>query len=450
MSRGLTFKSGIHPLAKIHHGKPLSENCSVEEMPASEIVRIPLSMHIGAPATALVSEGDTVKVGQKIGESNGFVSVPCHSSVSGTVLKIENIPGIMGKMIPAVIIKNDFLDTKEEISFDYENMQPDDIKNAIKDAGIVGMGGATFPLHVKLSPPADKKIDCLILNGAECEPFLTADHRLMLEYANEIVIGTKILLRAIGINKAYIGIEDNKQNAIATMKKAAENSPLEVCELKTKYPQGSEKQLIDSITGRQVPSGALPADVGVIVANVASVKAVHDLFIKGEPLTKRIVTVTGSVGTPKNLMVRIGTKFEDVIEYAGGIKGEAMKIISGGPMMGLPVPSLDCSVVKGTSGILVLGKEYMPKKERKTACIQCGRCAQGCPIHLLPMRIAACAEKEMFDEAEKFNAVDCLNCGSCSYVCPAKRDVSQYIKLAKDQILRKRAEERRKKEQENK
>ena len=444
MKKTGTFKSGIHPLARIHHGKPLSEECAIEVLPAPKIVRIPLSQHIGAPARPTVAEGDYVRIGQIVGEASGFVSAACHASVSGRVIGIENIPGIMGKMIPAVVIENDFQDTRDETGpVDYTLLEKEQIIDMIRYAGIVGMGGATFPTHVKLSIPADKKVDTFIINAVECEPFLTADHRLMLEYPEEIVKGTEIILKALGVDKAYMGIEDNKQNAIVTMTKAASGHALDVVELKTKYPQGSEKHLIYAVTGREVPSGGLPADAGCVVSNVATVKAVYDAFCLGHPLTERVVTVTGSVEKPSNFLVRIGTPLSVLIEAAGGFKGDPMKIISGGPMMGLPVPSMDCVVVKGTSGLLVLGKEYMKRKERLTACIQCGKCAQGCPMFLMPMRIAACAEKEQFETAEKYNALDCINCGSCSYVCPAKRHVSQYVKLAKDEVMRIRAERKK-------
>ena len=445
MSEGLTFKGGIHPLREIHHGKSFTEQCQTVEMPAPKIVRIPLSQHIGAPATPLVQPGDTVKMGQKIGEAAGFVSVPCHASVSGKVLAIENVPSIMGKMIPAVVIENDFLDTKEEYApVDLKTADAKELISVIADAGIVGMGGATFPLHVKLSPPPDKNINMLIINGAECEPFLTSDHRLMLEQPKQVIAGTKVLLAALGVSKAFIGIEDNKQNAIATLQNAIDTHAVRVVELKTKYPQGSEKQIIEAISGRVVPSGALPAEAGVVVANVASAKAVADRVFAGEPLIRRIVTVTGSVGKPQNLLVRIGTSFAEVLEAAGGMKEDIRKIVSGGPMMGLPVPSLDCVVTKGTSGLLVLGEEFFPQKEVLTACIRCGKCAAACPMHLMPMDLAACGEKELFERAESLNVTDCINCGSCSYVCPAKRNVSQFIKLAKDQVLAKRAKERAK------
>ena len=451
MSGRLTFKGGIHPLAKIHHGKPLTETHEIVEMPAPKVVKIPLSQHIGAPSTAIVSPGDHVKMGTKIGEASGFVSVPCYSSVSGTVLGIEKIPTVMGKSVDAVVIENDFLDEKEEVAIpNFEDMQPQELIDLVKETGLVGMGGATFPTHVKLSPPPGKKINLLIINGAECEPFLTADHRLMLEQPDRIVYGVKALMHALGISKAFIGIEDNKMNAVESLTKAVDTHNIKVVALQTKYPHGGEKQLINAITGRVVPSGALPAEVGCAVVNIATAKAFADRLLDGEPLIRRVVTVTGSVKNPSNLLVRIGTSFKEVFDYVGGFNGEPMKLICGGPMMGMSIPSLDCAVSKGTSGLLVLGKEYMPKKQVETDCIRCGKCASVCPIHLMPMNISLYAEINDFEQAERLHAMDCISCGCCTYVCPAKRSVAQLIKLSKDQIGLKRAKERAKKQAQEK
>ncbi len=440
MREALTFKGGIHPLKSIHYGKSLSEKSAIQELPAGAVVKIPLSQHIGAPGVPLVQAGDIVLMGQKIADAGGFVSVPAHASVSGKVVGIEKIPSVTGKSADAVVIENDGEYKKAYADpVDYEALSPKELIALIQEAGIVGMGGATFPLHVKLSPPPEKKINLLIINAAECEPFLTADYRLMLEYPERIIYGIRALMRALGVQKAIIGIEDNKPDAIEIMKKAVDTHAIRVATLESKYPQGSEKQIIDAITGRVVPSGGLPMDVGVVVSNVGSVKAVADRLKDGEPLIRRVVTVTGSVGTPSNFLAPIGMSVEEVIEAAGGFAGEPMKIMMGGPMMGNAVPDLSCVVAKGTSGIVVLDKSYLGKKERETECIYCGKCAEACPINLMPMQIMAYSKAGDFDKCAELNALDCMSCGSCTYVCPAKKHVAQYIKLAKDEIAAKKA-----------
>ncbi len=444
----LTFSGGVHPLHSIGEGKIFTQELPVEVMNPPEIVKIPLSQHIGAPAKEIVQVGDYVKKGQKIGEANGFVSVSVHASVSGEVIEITNILGLSGKPIRAIVIKNDF---KEEEAYgekyDYKSLDKDKIVDIIKDAGIVGMGGATFPTHVKISPPPDKKIDTLIINGAECEPFLTADHRLMLEKPEKIVLGIQAIMKVLRVSQAFIGIENNKPDAIEVMRKAIPDKSILVAEIMTKYPQGSEKQLIDALTGRVVPSGALPMDVGVVVSNVASAAAIADALLLGKPLIERIVTVSGAVKTPANLLVRIGTSTQAVIDYLNGFDGEPRKLISGGPMMGLPIPSLECVVTKGSSGILVLDDKYT-KKEVEGNCIKCGKCADVCPIKLSPFLISASAEFEDFEKADSYFAIDCMSCGSCSYTCPAKKPIAQNIKFAKDMILLNRIKEKQKKESE--
>ena len=308
MRDGLTFKGGIHPLQNMNEGKFLSEKSEITEMPVGGIVKIPVSQHIGAPACAIVQMGDRVLMGQKIAEAQGFVSVPAHSSVSGMVRGIEMIPSLSGQPTEAVVIENDGKDEREYTEpVSFSEMEPQAVIDLIKDAGIVGMGGAAFPMHVKLSPPPDKKINLLIINAAECEPFLTADYRLMLEFPKRIIYGTRAIMHALGVQKAIIGIEDNKPEAIEAMRRAVDTHAVRVVSLQTKYPQGSEKQMIETITGRIVPSGGLPMDVGVVVVNVGSVKAAADRLLDGEPLIRRIVTVTGAVARPKNLLVRIGT-----------------------------------------------------------------------------------------------------------------------------------------------
>ncbi len=449
MAKKMTFRGGIHPLRSIHEGKPLTGGKPIAQMPPPKLLSIPMSQHVGAPAKPVVKAGDRVLMGQVIGEAQGFVSVPVHSSVSGVVKKITNIPNINGKPVQAVIIENDFLDEPEFMpAVNYDTMSPAEIIERIKQAGNVGMGGAAFPTHVKLSPPPDKKVDLLIVNGAECEPFLTADQRVMTEQPEKVIYGIRVVMRALNVRRAFIGIEDNKPEAIARMSGAVDAHGIRVVTMETKYPQGSEKQLIDAITGRQVPSGGLPMDTGVVVVNISSAAAIAEAFLFGEPLIRRVVTVTGAVKEPQNFMVRIGTPMQDVIDAAGGFSSEPLKIISGGPMMGLPVPTTECVIVKGSSGILVLDKKYT-KKEKELNCIRCGKCVDACPIHLMPAAISQAATAESFDKAEGLFAMDCISCGSCSYVCPAKKPIAQNIKFAKEMIMVNRIKEKEKREREN-
>lgn len=382
------------------------------------------------------------KVGQKVGESKGFVSAPVHASVSGEVVEIREYPHPGGKPAKAVIIESDGLfELHEEVNPkpDFESLSPDNLRHLIREAGIVGMGGATFPAHVKLSPPPDKPIDTVIINGAECEPFLTADQRLMLERPEAIIFGLKVFLKILGLKKGFIGVEDNKPACIEALKEAAQgDAAVEVCSLKTKYPQGSEKQLIKVIAGREVPPGGLPMDVGALVQNTGTAAAVADAIQKGLPTIERIVTVTGpGVANPANLLVRVGTMVAELVEQCGGLKANARKIILGGPMMGLAQAGMDLPVIKGTSGILVLTDEEVAMHEIK-ACIRCGRCVEACPMYLLPNMLGSAMEKGLLDKAEAFYATDCIECGCCSYVCPSKRPLTQWIRTAKADILAKK------------
>ena len=438
----LTFAGGIHPLRHLYEGKKLTEKCAIEEMPAGHVVKIPLSQHIGAPAKPIVKTGDRVLMGQKIAEAQGFVSVPVHASVSGVVTAITEIPGISGHPVQAVVIENDGKDESAyEAPQNIEALSREEIIECIRDAGNVGMGGATFPTHVKLSPPEGRSINLLLLNGAECEPFLTSDYRLMVECPKRVLAGVKLLMRALDVKKAIIGIEDNKPEAIEKMTAAIDTHAIRVVPVQTKYPQGSEKQLINAITGRVVPAGGLPMDAGVVVVNIASAKAIADAFFAGEPLIRRVVTVSGAVAQPKNLLVRFGVSAQEVLDYVGGFSTEPLKIISGGPMMGLPLPTLECVVTKGFSGLIVLDGEYT-KKQKETNCIKCGKCAEVCPMHLMPMMISASAAHEDFERAQEYHAMDCMSCGCCSYICPAKKPIAQNIKFAKDMIAAKRMAER--------
>jgi electron transport complex protein RnfC len=415
-------------------------------MPLPRRVIIPLHMHTGAPAKGLVKEGDAVRAGQVIGEPGGFVSAAVHASISGKVTAVlPHLHPAMPSLVPTVVIETPEGEAPDGGSWpeaaDWSGLSVDDLRARIRDAGVVGLGGAAFPTHVKLTPPKEKKIDALILNGVECEPYLTADHRLMLEQADAVIGGTRILLKILGLSKAYLGIEGNKPDAIAFLAERCQalKAPVEVVPLKVKYPQGAEKQLIKAILKREVPSGGLPFDVGVVVQNVGTVAAVHDAVARGKPLIDRILTVTGAgVKEPKNLRVRIGTPFADVIAYCGGFASEdgERKIVMGGPMMGLAQYSLEVPVVKGTSGILVMRGSV--RAGRETPCIKCGRCVAICPMYLMPNRISDYAEMDKFDQCNEYGVKDCIECGACAYVCDVKRPIVHLVKYAKLNLAKKK------------
>jgi len=433
------FKGGVHPEGH----KEITERLAVVESRAPDRVWIPLQQHIGAPCEPLVKKGDQVKKGQKIGESEGFVSAPVHASVSGTVAAVEPYYHPLGAKVPALAIESDGEEAwSEEVKPPgkaLEDMDSREIIQLIREAGIVGMGGAAFPAHVKLSPPEDKPIDTFILNGAECEPYLTADHRTMLESADEVLFGMKAMMKALGVQKGIIGIEKNKPDAIKEMKEKVRNEEgIEVFPLPTLYPQGAEKMLIQVITGRQVPSGGLPLDVGVVNQNVGTSRAVARAIQKGEPLIERPLTVTGSgIKSPANLMVKVGTRVKEIIEQCQGLTEDARKIIIGGPMMGLSQPDMDIPVLKGTSGVLVLTEQEI-SWENISPCIRCARCVDACPMNLLPNFLGTAGEKELLDQAEDYHVLDCIECGCCTYVCPASRPLTQWIKLAKAEITAKK------------
>ncbi|MBE6044393.1 MULTISPECIES: electron transport complex subunit RsxC [Clostridium] len=430
----LTFRRGVHP----PHGKYLTENKPIEDLEPKELLVFPMSQHIGAPAECLVKKGDRVLVGQKIGQASGFISANIHSSVSGTVKDVKPVLTAGGTKSLAVIVENDGL--YEEIDMpkpkNYKEMTKEEIVELIKEAGVVGMGGATFPTNVKLSPPPDKKIDTIILNGAECEPYLTCDHRLMLEETNMIVEGLKIILHMFPQAKGYIGIEDNKKNAIEAMREATKDIPnIEVKALKTKYPQGAEKQLIYAITKREVPSGKLPADAGCIVQNVNTVREVYNAVVNGRPTISRVVTVTGeAVKEPKNLRIRLGMSYRELVEACGGFKEDPVKIISGGPMMGMAVSTLDIPTTKGSSGILCLTEKQAVLPE-ESSCIRCGKCVQACPMFLIPSTLDSLGRRKEYDAFEEEHGLDCIECGSCTFVCPAKRHLIQSIRTSKRTVL---------------
>jgi electron transport complex protein RnfC len=430
-----TFRGGIHP----SYNKALTSSMPVEKANPPKLVIIPLSQHVGAPCEPVVKAGDMVKKGQKIGEAKAFVSAPIHASISGEVKAVEQRPHPGGGMVMSVVIESNGKDDVFEAAKPQKSLtelEPGEIKNLIREAGIVGMGGAGFPTQVKLSPPEGKTIDTIIINGAECEPYLTADHRLMLERPDDVVFGLEVILKATAVNKGIIAIEDNKPDAAAAVKKAAAGKEnIEVVIMATKYPQGGEKQLINAVTGREVPSGKLPMDVNVIVDNAGTCAAIAQAVTTGMPLVERILTVTGSgIKEPKNLLVRIGTPVGEVLEQCGGFKGKPGKVVMGGPMMGLAQSILSIPVIKGTSGILVL-EESDVKLHEQSNCIRCAKCVDTCPIHLLPTTLGKLAEKGMWADAEQYHALDCIECGCCSYVCPAHIPLTQLIRLAKNHIV---------------
>jgi electron transport complex protein RnfC len=428
-----SFLGGIHP----NDSKKYSFDKAIEVPPLPNKVVIPMSQHIGAPCTPIVKVGDIVKKGQVIGSSDAFMHSPIHASISGKVVSVAEMPHTSKGNCLSVVIENDGLDEWEEgipLHRDFEKLEVQEIRDIIKEAGIVGMGGATFPTHIKLSPNKDKKVDVFILNAAECEPYLTADYRMMLEYADRIVNGVKIVMKALGVNKGFVGIEDNKPDAIKVMKEAFKGTNVEVVALPTKYPQGAEKMLIKVLTGREVPSGGLPMDVGAVVQNVGTAVAISDAVIDGIPLIERVTTVSGdAISETKNLLLRIGTSFKDVIDYCKGFSKTPEKIIMGGPMMGMAQFSLDVSVIKGVSGILALSSEIVNSGE-ESPCIRCGRCVKACPMGLIPSMLSILGERHKYQEAkEEYSLFNCIECGSCAYTCPAKRNIVQYVKYLKAQ-----------------
>ncbi|MGN1473467.1 MAG: electron transport complex subunit RsxC [Eubacteriales bacterium] len=434
-----TFKGGVHVMEYKNTAK-----CPIEPMPAPKRLVIPLSQHIGAQAVPTVAKGDKVCRGQVIGIVENGLGCPVHSSVSGTVTEISEHSTPTGARIRDIVIENDFLDTPSTemrgADKPLSSFTPEEIVERVRAAGISGMGGATFPTYAKIQS-ALGKVDRLIVNCAECEPFITANHRLMLERPEEIINGAKILLRAFGLRLAEIAVEDNKPDGADAVAAAAAGSELiRIRMVKTKYPQGDERQLIYAVTGRELPAGKLPADVGCVVFNAETCAAVFRAFADGTPLIDRIVTVDGDcVKTPKNLLVRIGTPISDLIAYCGGLTRAPEKIIMGGPMMGFAQWDPNAPITKGSSAILVFSPNMNGDKGLEdAACIRCGRCVAGCPMHLMPTLLASFSRAGDYDAAEQYSALSCVECGSCSYVCPAHVPIVQYIRLAKFKINVKR------------
>ncbi|NMB02256.1 MAG: electron transport complex subunit RsxC [Firmicutes bacterium] len=427
----------------IPHGKAATQGKAIEVLPAPSIVVIPLRQHIGAPCEPVVAVGDKVKMGQVIGESKQFVSATIHSSVSGEVIAVEERPLLTGDKVLSVVIKNDGKDeaVAGEKSTDLQKLSAEAIRQAVKKAGVVGMGGAGFPTHIKLNPP--KPVDTVLINGAECEPYLTCDHRLMVERAPEMVQGLLAFMKATGAKRGIVGIEANKPDAIAQVQEAIKGyDELSVTVLKVVYPQGAEKQLIKAIVNREVPSGGLPHDVGCAVTNVHTAIAIYEAIAHGKPSYERVVTISGgSVVDPRNLLVRVGTPIENLLDFCGGLLGEPAVIVGGGPMTGPQVRDLLGPVVKNLSGILALSQEEAAFDENHP-CIRCERCVKACPMGLTPNLLGEYSNKGMYKAAEKINLMDCIECSLCSYVCPAKRALVTWIKKGKAGLAAERAKEK--------
>ena len=428
---------GIHPKEN-----KLSAGVKIVPAPLPKEVIIPLGMHIGAPATACVAKGDEVKVGTLIAKSSGFVSANIYSSVAGKVTKIDSVFDASGYKKPAIIISVADEDVWEE-SIDRSpelvrecSLDAKAIIDKINEAGIVGLGGATFPTHVKLSPPPGSKAEVLIINAVECEPYLTSDHQLMLEHGEEILVGCTILMKALSVDKCIIGVENNKPDAIKHLSGlCAQYKGIEVMPLKVQYPQGGEKQLIDAVLSKQVKSGALPISTGAVVQNVGTIYAVYEAIQKNKPLLERVVTVTGkSLDKPANYLARIGTPLKTLIEASGGIPEDTGKIIGGGPMMGKALLSADLPVTKGTSGILLISQEESVRKPMR-ACIRCAKCVNVCPMGLNPTFLMVDTQQQDWERAERGHIVDCIECGSCSFTCPSNRPLLDFIRMGKQQVM---------------
>ena len=431
------FKGGTH----VDPVKFQTEGSACVIAKAPQFVYIPLSQHTGAPCKVCVSVGDEVKMGQVIGQTTAFVSAPIHASVSGKVVGFEQKAIPAGRFEECIVIENDFLDTLDELIIrepEPEKLSADDLKQKVHDAGIVGLGGAAFPAHVKYTPPEDATIEYVVLNGIECEPYITADHRIMLEYADDVVKGLQYIMKMTGAREGVIAVEDNKMDAAAVLQKACEHlTDIQVAIPKEKYPQGSEKQLIYALTGREVPVGGLPLDVGVIVNNVGTAKAVCEAIEDNMPLIRRVTTVSGTaISNPANFIVRIGTLFRDLVEQAGGYSEEDFRLIGGGPMTGKALFTDDVPVIKGTSAVLALKNDARNRTERK--CVRCAKCIDTCPVFIHPTRLATLAKRNDFSALEhEEHIMLCIECGSCSYVCPSSIPLLEWIRRGKQGVVTK-------------
>jgi electron transport complex protein RnfC len=427
-----TFRHGIHP----PEDKERTAEKTLESIPPPEKVIVPLHQHFGNPAQPLVKKGDEVFLGQKIGEAPSLFSASVHASVSGKVISVDGHNHPLGKPVLSVTLANDGEDRIHPDLSGIEDpftLDPDQIRQKVKEAGIVGLGGAAFPTAVKITPPKDKPIDTVIINGCECEPILTADYRLMMEYPDEILKGAELVRIATGADRILVGIEDNKRKAFDLLRQKASAYSAEVFLVKTKYPQGAEKNLIYALLGREVQRGGLPFDVGVVVQNVGTAKAIWDAARNGTPLYERALTVSGNgIKEPKNVIARIGTPFQAVTDFCGGLEEDVNRVIMGGPMMGLSQWALDVPVIKGTSGILAWTS---PKPPTEFSCIRCGRCVEHCPMGLVPTQLMKYVKYDQLAEAESWGSLDCVECGSCQFSCPAKIPLVHWIRLGKNQIM---------------
>ncbi|MCX8057489.1 MAG: electron transport complex subunit RsxC [Ignavibacteria bacterium] len=431
-----TFKGGVHP----KEFKELTEHKVLEKFPEPDELVIPLSQHSGKDAIPLVKKNDKVKVGTLIAKEDGFISAPIHSPICGTVTSITKTFTFAGIQKSSIILKKDGLDEKDFLPpLDFETVSSEEIISRVKEAGIVGLGGAAFPTYVKLIPPPDKKIDMIILNACECEPYLTRDYRLVVERTEDLIKGLKLIMRASKVQRGIIGIEDNKQEAIELLKEHLVNhSEIELVVLKTKYPQGAEKMLIKAATGREVPPGKLPLDVGVIVQNVGTAISIFDAVVNGIPSIYAYLTVSGlGINEPKNLIVPIGTSIEDVIEYCGGMKENVRRIVIGGPMMGYAQFDLSTPITKAVSGILFLTDEEL-EVFPETNCLRCGMCVSVCPLNLTPVRLVRLIQNKRFEEAAILNVALCMECGTCAYSCPASIPLVQWLRLGKKWVFQNR------------
>lgn len=432
-SKHKSFKGGVHP----NEYKALSEEKAFEVMPNPSTIVLPISQHIGKPAKPVVKKGDDVKAGTVVAEQEGFISSPIHSSVSGKVTKIAKSGTVTGFPKETILIKPAEENEYELMpELDPEAVTPEEIRERVKAAGIVGQGGAAFPTFVKLTPPEGKKIDTVIINGCECEPYLTRDYRFMLERPEALVTGLKLIMKSLGVDKGVIGVEDNKPEAAKVLKEVTADMPnISIEVLETKYPQGAEKMLIKAVNGKEVPPGKLPLDVGVVIQNIGTAIAIYDAIVKGEASTTAALTVSGlGINEPKNLIVKVGTPLSDVLEYCGGAKDTAVKVVVGGPMMGVAQFDFSAPVMKATSGILVLTAEEVNEKE-ETPCLRCGKCIDVCPVQLTPTKLARFSQLDKLEDAEELGITACMECGTCTYTCPANIPLVQWIRLGKQRVV---------------
>jgi electron transport complex protein RnfC len=431
-----TFPHGIHPPER----KGFSADAPIEVLPTPPDVLIPLLQHLGAPCEPVVKPKQIVAMGEMVGQGKGFVTAPVHASISGKVQKTVSATLPNGRHVKALPIKADGDQMSGDALFEdfyggewepVDGCSPEEISTAISNAGIVGLGGAAFPTHVKLAPNEDKPIDTLVVNGCECEPYLTTDYRLMLEASRAIVAGALLAARAVGADTVMIGVEDNKPLAIEALADAASGTDVQVASVKTKYPQGSEKQLIKAVLGRHVPLGGLPLDVGVVIVNVATATAIARAVLRKKPLTHRVITVTGGgIKEPKNILAPIGVRFKALVDFCGGYTADAGRMVAGGPMMGFSFTDLNMPVTKGTSGVTVMTGNDIRKGE-ETHCVRCGRCVSACPMNLVPTKLALACRAKNLDLAMRYHIMACFECGSCAYTCPASLPIVQLVRTGK-------------------